>query len=96
MRYNGSAWEYMGGSSNVSGYTSLALDATGRPYVANYGNSVTVMRYNGSSELETIGLAGFSASRAAYTSLVLDAAGRPYIAFQDIDNGYHATVMRAK
>ncbi|HNZ86862.1 MAG TPA: hypothetical protein PKL50_04220, partial [bacterium] len=52
----GESWQYLGQPAFSAGradYTSIAIDATGTPYVVyqDYGNSnkATVMKYDGSS-----------------------------------------------
>ncbi|MCI5190829.1 MAG: hypothetical protein D3905_13785, partial [Candidatus Electrothrix sp. AS4_5] len=97
MSFNGASWEQVGaaGFSPDSAYDiSLALDSSGRPYVAfNYWDStnnsykVGVMRFNGTS-WEQVGAAGFSSDSVYYDSiqLALDSRGTPYVAFRYWDN----------
>ncbi|RMG90329.1 MAG: choice-of-anchor D domain-containing protein, partial [Chloroflexi bacterium] len=100
MKYNGSSWVTVGSAGFSAGYayyTSIALDASGTPYVVyeDYGNGykATVMKYNGSSWV-AVGSAGFSAGGAWYTSIALDASGTPYVVYQDYENSFKATVMK--
>ena len=99
LRAQGS-WDTVGTvgfSAGMADYTSLALDASGTPYVvyADAGNSnkATVMKFDGSNWV-TVGIAGFSAGTVYYTSLALDGSGTPYVAYQDWGNTYKATVMK--
>ena len=106
MKFTGNGttgWELVGSagfSANIADYTSLALDASGTPYVAyqDYGNlnKASVMKFtgNGDTGWEAVGLPGFSAGVANYTSLALDASGTPYVAYQDYGNSNKASVMK--
>jgi len=89
-----------GFSAGYAGYTSIALDNSGTPYVAyldgsvvSYSTKATVMKFNGTS-WETVGTAGFSAGAAEYISLALDSGGIPYVAYPDGANSTKATVMK--
>ena len=106
MKFTGNGttgWENIGPAGftdNAAYYTSLALDASGTPYVAFMdfailGAKASVMKFNGSSWVY-VGSAGFSAGGAEYTSLALDASGMPYVAYSDFDrdNGSRTSVMR--
>ena len=42
----------------------------------------------------TLGSAGFSAGEAAYTTMAIDQSGTPYVFYEDVANGYKATVMK--
>jgi hypothetical protein len=103
MRFDGKNWEQVGVpgfSSSVLGEgeeVSLALDRSGRPYVAYTDNAAdhkaSVMRFNGTS-WEQVGAVGFSASSAWFTSLALDRSGTPFVAYSDGANGEKASVMK--
>ncbi|MCI5197626.1 MAG: hypothetical protein D3919_15680 [Candidatus Electrothrix sp. AW5] len=105
MRFNGASWEQVGTagfSPDSAGDISLALDSSGRPYVAfsywdstNNRSKVGVMRFNGTS-WEQVGAAGFSlGDEASGIQLALDSSGRPYIAYRDGYDDYgKASVMR--
>ena len=86
-----------GFSAGMADYTSLALGATGTPYVAysDGGNSckVTVQKFDGTS-WGPVGTAGFSAGTANYVSLALGATDTPYVAYKDGGNSNKATVQK--
>ena len=95
-----SVWETVGSAGFSAGkvsYTSLALDASGTPYVAYMDNAnsnkASVMKFNGSSWVN-VGSAGFSAGQVDDISLALDASGTPYVAYVDNANSYKASVMK--
>jgi hypothetical protein len=83
-----------GFSTGAATHPSLAIDASGTPYVAfqetNTGSKGTVMRFNGTS-WEAVGSPGFALG-GRYPSLALNKKGEPYIAFQS-DN-QKVSVMR--
>jgi gliding motility-associated-like protein len=85
-----------GFSAGASSNTSMAIDASGTPYVvyvdAANASKATVMKYNGTSWV-TVGAAGFSANQATYTTIAIDGSGTPYVAYQDGSLG-PATVMK--
>ncbi len=84
--YDGAAWqiETVDSSVKLSSYTSLALDAAGRPRISYslyadgpYPAQVKYAHYDGASwQIETVDEVGGSAP-----ALVLDTADRPHIAF---------------
>lgn len=85
-----------GFSANTVAYPSLAINASGTPYVA-FGdsgnkNKASVMMYNG-TKWAAVGALGFSSDRATYTSLALSPGGVPYVAYRENNMGYKATVM---
>ena len=70
MKYNGSSWVLVGHagfSTDTVGYTTIAIDGSGTPYVVyqDWGDSgkATVMEYNGSS-WATVGSSDFSAGES--------------------------------
>ncbi|MDB4107820.1 T9SS type A sorting domain-containing protein [Bacteroidia bacterium] len=96
----GNIWDTLGSagfSAGQAGYTSLAMDTIGTPYVlymdGGNSNKATVMKYNGTAWV-TVGNAGFSSGMALYTSLAIDASGTPYAAYRDAANSDKATVMK--
>ncbi len=100
MKYSGSSWSTVGTqgfSAGDANYVSIAVTASGIPYVvyqdgAN-SNKATVRRYNGST-WETVGGAGFSAGTATYTTIAIDDAGTPYVSYCDGNSSSKATVMK--
>jgi hypothetical protein len=100
MKYDGSSWVNVGSpgfSAGKADYISIAIDATGTPYVVykDFGNSskATVMKYDGSSWVN-VGSPGFSAGKADTTSIAIDATGTPYVAYQDYTKYYRVTVKK--
>ena len=84
-------------TSGMAQYTSLALHpTTGVPYVAYYDNSIQQIRvvtFDGSTNWNTVGSAGFSDWIAAYISLALHPTTyAPWVAYRDVANSYRATV----
>ena len=71
-------------SAAGAGFTSLALDSTGTPFVAYYDDSVggkaTVQKFVAGNGWTVVGTEAFSAGRAEYTSLALDSTGTPLVA----------------
>ena len=102
LKYSSGSWTTLTSSSapatNGSMYNSMALDASGNPYLAfterysTYANKATVMKYSGGS-WSTVGSEGFSAGSASYTSLALNSSGTPYVVYEDGANSNKATVM---
>jgi len=92
-------WNAVGGAgfSAAEAYSSIAIDASGIPYVVYQDNSngqkATVMKYNGSTWV-TVGSPGFSAGEAISTAIAIDGSGMPYVAYEDAGNSYKATVMK--
>ncbi len=104
MKFDGVNWVYVGTpgfSSNLNfggvGYTSLAIDANGIPYVAftDLGNNfnATVMKFDGSNWVN-VGAGAISTDGANNTSIVIDSQGTPYVGFEDNGNGSKATVKK--
>jgi hypothetical protein len=86
---------FSGGFLGV-GFTSLALDGSGIPYVAysdgNQGNRITVMKY--SAGWAPVGSPGFAGS-VAYVSLAINpVTAQPYVGFYDASIGGRVSVMR--
>ena len=107
MTFANSAWSTVGTAgisagigpytSGMAQYTSLALHpTTGAPYVAYYDNSIQQIRvvtFDGSTNWNTVGSAGFSDWIAVYISLVIHpTTGAPWVAYRDVANSYRATV----
>src|SRR5688572_30719459 len=84
-------------SYNGAGYTSIAIDDSGTPYVAyrDEDNSykTTVRKFNGTNWV-TVGSAGFSAGAASHTSIAIDGSGTPYVVYRDAGNSDKATMMK--
>ena len=106
MRFNGTAWELVGGTAVSSGYGgAVALyvysdNGIPVPFVAFVdvynGNSVTVMKYQDDS-WQTVGNTGFASNAYGYMSLsVVNSNGTsiPMVAFQDTNNDWKATVIK--
>ncbi len=101
MRFDGNNWVNVGnaGFTTVNvGYTSIAFNPAGEPYVA-YGatcstpNQATVMKFFENNWL-LVGNGGFSQGQAAYTSLAFSPAGQLYVVFMDMSNSNKTTVMK--
>jgi len=94
------AWQTVGGVG-VSGastlYNSMALDASGRPFVAyrdqGIGGKLTVLHWNG-SVWSSLGGPGVSVGAVSDLSLALNASGHPVVAYIDEANGRKVTVLR--
>lgn len=99
-KYNGSSWSFAGSrgfSTGTADYSSIAVNASGTPYIAfsdgNSSNKLTVMSYNGSS-WSVVGSAGFSAGSVSYVSLAIDGSGTPYVAYSDNGSSDKLTVKK--
>jgi hypothetical protein len=81
--WNGASWDVqtVDPSPDVGWYTSLAVDATGKPrisYLDNINNHLKYASWNGSSwDIETVGPGG------SCNSLALDANGNPRVSYYD-------------
>lgn len=109
-RWNGSAWEELGGSATAGGLSgtaaesaapSLKVDAAGTPTIAwsETPGSIYLRRWGGATWDEIGGSAtgaGLSApsTNASSPSLALDAAGAPLVAWQDFALGYSEPFFR--
>ncbi len=99
-KFDGTNWVNVGSprfSPPRAGYTRIATDAAGTPYVvfANTSNwlKTNVMKYDGAGWVY-VGSPDFSAGAANYTSIAIDTGGTPYVAYQDYGYGAKATVMK--
>ena len=102
MRFTGAEWLAVGGprfTVSSASSTSLALGASGTPYLAYVdeaqGFKATVVRFDGTS-WQPAGPPGFSAGGADQTNLALDLNGRAFVAYRDGAADNKATVMRAQ
>jgi uncharacterized repeat protein (TIGR03803 family) len=96
MKYNGESWVYMG-SPNISedgvNFVSLALDASGVPYVSYIepAAGVSIKKFNDTS-WAYVGGRGFI---NAWSSLIkIDNSGTPVIAVSGLNYNPKATVMK--
>ncbi len=101
MKYNGSGWVNIGTpgfSAGIADYTTIAVDASGTPFVAySDGNTVnhyaTVMKFNGTTWVN-VGSPGFSGTLSNFTNIGLDKLGTPYVCYQGFTGGQKASVMK--
>lgn len=94
MKYNGSTWDYLGGSGGVTGTANsvsprIALSPGGTPYVAlsdnplGGGNSkLAVKKYNGSS-WEYVGSSTITAGVPQSMDIAFNSSGVPYVVVSD-------------
>ncbi|MBX2907164.1 MAG: Ig-like domain-containing protein [Taibaiella sp.] len=100
VKYDGSSWSVVGSrgfSPGTVDYVSLALNASGTPYVAfrdgNSANKATVMSYNGST-WSVVGSDGFSSGGASHLSITIDRSGTPYVAYSGNSGSNKLTVKK--
>ncbi|MFC6999062.1 CARDB domain-containing protein, partial [Rufibacter roseus] len=107
IKYNGSKWAAVGGSSFPSegsgGYLSLVIAPDNTPYIAyqelntnlngDFAGRITVRKYNGSS-WDVVGVRGFSTWINDNLKMVMAPNGELYVAFQDGKYGGKASVMK--
>jgi hypothetical protein len=101
--WTGSAWQSLGSALNLSSggvlFSSVALDASGKPVVAWAENSnIYVKRWSGTSWVQ-VGRAPLNinaAQRAGEPSLALDGAGNPIVAWHEFNSNtfYNLYVRR--
>ncbi|MBA6340589.1 tandem-95 repeat protein [Colwellia sp. MB02u-10] len=78
-------------------YSLSATDVDGDALSWSVKSGTTLpawLSFDTSSEPQTLGAAGFSASEADYTSLALDSSGIPYVAYKDYGHSGKTTVMK--
>jgi len=102
MKFNGSAWVYVGNPGFSDGTTwseSLAFSPSGEPHVSyidwSDSSKVSVMKYNGTNWVY-VGMRGFSKSGGYIHSEGLafnPSNGQPYVAYEDTSSSYKASVM---
>ncbi|EKQ53620.1 MULTISPECIES: Ig-like domain-containing protein [unclassified Clostridium] len=98
MKYTDSTgWKAVGTedfSQGYASYTSIAIDASGTPYIVYsdgdnyYGNgndAAVVMKFDGSSWV-AVGNAGASGDRANDLSIAIGANGKPYFEYTDSES----------
>jgi hypothetical protein len=93
-----STWTIVGGagfSAGQVGYTPIALDSAGTPYVAlaDADGKSTIQKLVGGT-WTVVGNAGFSAPGSSFLSLALDSTGTPWVAYKDGGNSGKATVQK--
>jgi len=102
--YSAGAWSTVpsggeGFSSGSADWTCLAMDGSGKPWVAfsdgTSAGKATVMRFDGSAWV-VVGNAGFTSGSATFLSFAIDGNGIPYLAYQDAAASNKVTVMRYK
>lgn len=101
MKYNGTAWDYVGGRAFSSGRVghslSLALSSANVPYVAYIneamGHKASVVKYNGVA-WEEVGTNPVSAGEASYVDIVTGKTGTPYLTYRDHTLAYKAFVRK--
>ena len=98
MKFNGTAWVYVGNrfiTPGASNFVSLATDSSNAPFIAFQDesdlNKLSVMKFNGKA-WEYVGRRSFSPRNASYVSLAFDKLNKPYVAFRDSSN--KASVMK--
>jgi len=88
--FDGTSWQTVGAAGGIANddanYISLAIDASGVPYVAyttygnNNGGKVKVKKYDGNSWVDT---GTISTGESHYTSMAFNASGDLYITYSD-------------
>lgn len=100
MKFESSTWSTVGSAGFTPGaaeYSSLAIDASGAPYVsfqdaALASLKLSVMAFRGGSWIQ-VGTQGFSVGEARATELKFDASGILYVALRDFGYTNNAVVM---
>ena len=88
MKYDGGSWVNVGSPGFTDGYVayvSIAIDASGTPYVAyldGEDGAATVKKFTGGSWVN-VGGAMFTPGPAAYTQIAIDNTGIPYLAYSN-------------
>ncbi len=99
MKYNGSAWEYVGSPAFSDGIVDnprIAIDSSGTPYVIygdepNSGKAI-VKKFDGTNWVN-VGSPDFSSGVAGFTTMAI-AGGTIYAAYTDQANANKITVMK--
>lgn len=101
MKFDGTAWVYVGGRSSspgiVSSMLSLDIDNNNVPYVTyineSASNKASMLKFE-DGVWKSVGDATFSQGEVSYLDMTIDTQGSPYVTYRDHSLQYKAFVRK--